>query len=107
MVTTDDKGYVKYWQSNMNNVHTFQAHSEPVRCSRWGRCAGTARCNSCVVTMGTCSVYDVIINHNNKNTSISKMESFAQVQDILVKKFVISKLLFSLCVCFFPLLVAK
>eukprot|EP00731_Ephydatia_muelleri_P015100 Em0008g820a len=31
MVTTDDKGYVKYWQSNMNNVHTFQAHSEPVR----------------------------------------------------------------------------
>lgn len=35
MVTTDDRGFVKYWQSNFNNVHTFQAHSEPIRCSRW------------------------------------------------------------------------
>ena len=35
MVSTDDRGFVKYWQSNMNNVHTFQAHNEPVRCSRW------------------------------------------------------------------------
>ena len=39
MVTTDDRGFVKYWQSNMNNVHTFQAHSEPVRSSRWDRAA--------------------------------------------------------------------
>ena len=37
MVTTDDRGFVKYWQSNMNNVHTFQAHSDPVRSSRWDR----------------------------------------------------------------------
>lgn len=36
MVTTDDRGFVKYWQSNFNNVHTFQAHSDPVKCSRWG-----------------------------------------------------------------------
>ena len=35
MVTTDDRGFVKYWQSNFNNVHTFQAHNEPIRCSRW------------------------------------------------------------------------
>lgn len=35
MVTTDDRGFVKYWQSNFNNVHTFQAHAEPVKCSRW------------------------------------------------------------------------
>lgn len=34
MVTTDDRGFVKYWQSNFNNVHTFQAHSDPVKCSR-------------------------------------------------------------------------
>ena len=39
MVTTDDRGFVKYWQSNMNNVHTFQAHSDPVRSSRWDRAA--------------------------------------------------------------------
>ena len=35
MATTDDHGFVKYWQSNMNNVHTFQAHNDPVRSSRW------------------------------------------------------------------------
>lgn len=31
MVTGDHGGYVKYWQSNMNNVKMFQAHKEPVR----------------------------------------------------------------------------
>lgn len=35
MATTDDRGMVKYWQSNMNNVHTFQAHNEPIRGCRW------------------------------------------------------------------------
>jgi len=41
MVTSDDRGFVKYWQSNMNNVHTFQAHSEPVRSCRWDRVRST------------------------------------------------------------------
>ena len=72
MVTTDDKGYVKYWQSNMNNVHTFQAHSEPVRCSRWGSC--TAMCSHYFVTVGTCSVYDDCIS--NKGTPDTGSESF-------------------------------
>lgn len=31
MVTGDHSGYVKYWQSNMNNVKMFQAHKEPLR----------------------------------------------------------------------------
>lgn len=31
MVTGDHAGYVKYWQSNMNNVKMFQAHKEPIR----------------------------------------------------------------------------
>ena len=35
LISSDDRGLVKYWQSNMNNVHTFQAHSDPVRCLRW------------------------------------------------------------------------
>ena len=35
MATTDDRGVVKYWQSNMNNVHTFQAHNESIRGCRW------------------------------------------------------------------------
>lgn len=31
MVTGDHSGYIKYWQSNMNNVKMFQAHKEAVR----------------------------------------------------------------------------
>ena len=31
MVTGDHAGYIKYWQSNMNNVKMFQAHKEPIR----------------------------------------------------------------------------
>lgn len=36
MVTADDRGFIKYWQINFNNVHTYQAHSEPIRSTRWG-----------------------------------------------------------------------
>lgn len=35
MVTADHAGYIKYWQSNMNNVKMYQAHKEPVRGIRW------------------------------------------------------------------------
>lgn len=35
MVTGDTSGYVKYWQSNMNNVKMFQAHKDPVRGLRY------------------------------------------------------------------------
>lgn len=35
MVTGDHSGYVKYWQSNMNNVKMFQAHKEPIRGIRY------------------------------------------------------------------------
>ncbi|XP_066157432.1 pre-mRNA 3' end processing protein WDR33 [Euwallacea fornicatus] len=31
MVTGDHAGFVKYWQSNMNNVKVFQAHKEALR----------------------------------------------------------------------------
>jgi len=31
MVTADHAGYVKYWQSNMNNVKMFLAHKEAIR----------------------------------------------------------------------------
>jgi len=31
MITGDRSGYIKYWQSNMNNVKMFQAHKEAVR----------------------------------------------------------------------------
>jgi len=35
MVTGDHAGFVKYWQSNMNNVKVFQAHKEALRGIRY------------------------------------------------------------------------
>ena len=35
MVTGDTGGFVKYWQTNMNNVKLFQAHKDPVRGLRY------------------------------------------------------------------------
>lgn len=35
MVTGDHSGFIKYWQTNMNNVKMFQGHKEPVRGIRW------------------------------------------------------------------------
>ena len=31
MLTGDDKGYLKYWQANMNNVKMFQGHFDAIR----------------------------------------------------------------------------
>lgn len=35
MVTADHGGYIKYWQSNMNNVKMYQGHKEAIRGLRW------------------------------------------------------------------------
>ena len=35
ILTADHGGYVKYWQSNMNNVKMFQAHKEAIREARF------------------------------------------------------------------------
>jgi len=35
MLTADHSGFVKYWQSNMNNVKMYQVHRDPVRGLRW------------------------------------------------------------------------
>jgi len=35
MLTGDDKGYIKYWQTNMNNVKMFQGHIEAIRGLRY------------------------------------------------------------------------
>lgn len=35
MLTADHGGFIKYWQSNMNNVKMYQAHKEPIRGLRW------------------------------------------------------------------------
>ncbi|XP_050414809.1 pre-mRNA 3' end processing protein WDR33 isoform X2 [Patella vulgata] len=35
MVTADHAGFIKYWQTNMNNVNMYQGHKEAVRGIRW------------------------------------------------------------------------
>ena len=35
MVTGDHSGFIKYWQTNMNNVKMFQGPKKPVRGIRW------------------------------------------------------------------------
>ena len=35
MITADHAGFIKYWQSNMNNVKMYQGHKEPIRSLRW------------------------------------------------------------------------
>lgn len=35
MISGDHNGFVKYWQSNMNNVKMFQAHKEAIRQMRY------------------------------------------------------------------------
>ncbi len=31
MISSDDMGVIKYWQSSMNNLKAFQAHKDIVR----------------------------------------------------------------------------
>ena len=31
LLSSDHGGYIKYWQSNMNNVKMYEAHKEPIR----------------------------------------------------------------------------
>ena len=52
LVTTDDRGFIKYWQINFNNVHTFQAHSEAVRSSRWVWLYNSSGCGYIMVVYG-------------------------------------------------------
>lgn len=35
MLTGDHSGFIKYWQSNMNNVKMYQGHREAVRGVRY------------------------------------------------------------------------
>ena len=36
LLSGDHAGFVKYWQSNMNNVQMYEAHHEPIRGLRLG-----------------------------------------------------------------------
>lgn len=46
MISGDHNGFVKYWQSNMNNVKMFQAHKEAIRQMRYDSMATELQWNS-------------------------------------------------------------
>lgn len=76
MVTADQTGYVKYWQSNMNNVKMFQAHKEPVR---------AIRCDILLIaTIHFATAFQIItlLSFNNNNLLETK-NSFYQVDFVL------------------------
>ena len=77
MVTSDDRGFVKYWQSNMNNVHTFQAHSEPVRSCRWDRVRST--CTFVCTSTGSNNVLLLPFNLPSTCSCCSVLMVFAAV----------------------------
>ena len=63
MVTADHNGYVKYWQSNMNNVKMFQAHKEAVRGLTF--CPTDTKFATCSDD-GTIRVWDFLRCHEEK-----------------------------------------
>ncbi|BFZ23784.1 hypothetical protein BsWGS_26823 [Bradybaena similaris] len=63
MVTADHAGYIKYWQSNMNNVKMYQAHKEPVRGISF--CPSDSKFASCSDD-GTVRLWDFMRCHEEK-----------------------------------------
>lgn len=59
MVTGDHAGYVKYWQSNMNNVKMFQAHKEAIRGLRY-TIHHTSPYVSCATVVDDPSIFAVV-----------------------------------------------
>lgn len=63
MVTADHAGYVKYWQSNMNNVKMFLAHQEAIRGIRYLRLISEKRQSHTINSFKTqCSITFILIN---------------------------------------------
>ena len=73
MTSTDDRGYVKYWQANLNNVHTFQAHNDPVRSSRWDKIISTAVLLLILVISNSCNIDDKLLQFRKNNKVCYKL----------------------------------
>ena len=88
MTSTDDHGYVKYWQANLNNVHTFQAHNDPVRSSRWDKIISTALLLLIVVISNSCNIDDKLLQFRKNNKVHYKLSwcSFKMHMSISVGK---------------------
>uniref|UniRef100_A0A8W8K9P4 Pre-mRNA 3' end processing protein WDR33 n=1 Tax=Magallana gigas TaxID=29159 RepID=A0A8W8K9P4_MAGGI len=63
MVTADHFGYIKYWQSNMNNVKMYQGHKEPIRGISF--CPSDSKFATCSDD-GTVRIWDFMKCHEEK-----------------------------------------
>ncbi|CAD5119235.1 DgyrCDS7868 [Dimorphilus gyrociliatus] len=63
MVTADHNGFIKYWQSNMNNIKVYQAHKESVRGLSF--CPSNAKFAT-ASDDGTVRIYDFVRCHEER-----------------------------------------
>ncbi|KAL4220791.1 WD repeat-containing protein 33 [Mactra antiquata] len=63
MVTADHAGFIKYWQTNMNNVKMYQGHKEPIRSISF--CPTDSKFASCSDD-GTVRVWDFLRCYEEK-----------------------------------------
>ena len=78
MLTTDNKGLVKYWQANMNNVHTFCAHDDACRSVTFAPTdVKFATCSD----DGTVRVWDMYHNYNEPERILKGHGSDVKVVD--------------------------
>lgn len=68
MLTGDDKGYIKYWQTNMNNVKMFQGHIEAIRGLRYKN--QTLILLVLIVVHKSCSLNFTLNNNANSNKCV-------------------------------------
>ena len=98
LLTGDHGGFVKYWQSNMNNVKMYEAHKEPIRGLRWAQVSSnsTRRENTCLVAivvnyqlvvsllLSMFLVCDVLNNHIQLFSILLIFPAFLEIFDIIV-----------------------
>ncbi len=74
MLTGDHGGYVKYWQSNMNNVKMYQAHKDPIRGLR---CVTTRAKRSWYLTKHIAHLYvfSIVSHHSYHNLASTNNHS--------------------------------
>ena len=79
MTSTDDRGYVKYWQANLNNVHTFQAHNDPVRASRWDDSIPSSVLLVVFISNDKSNIADKLY-HFHKNDKVYYQQSWCSIE---------------------------
>ena len=82
MVTADQTGYVKYWQSNMNNVKMFQAHKEPVRAIR---CAHTTGFGDVLLTC-ICIIDSLVFAINKFDIKLNELNAMRNKVSIICEQ---------------------